>query len=185
MMARITGPGIPRYSRPAALLHWAIAGLIVVNLAAGFYCAAAEGPVEQVVMNGHKVLGLAVLALSLVRLGWRAAHRPPPLPPGPALARLAAHAVHAALYGLMLAIPFTGWLVTSLFPGRHPIDAGLFDLPFLPITPDKPAAFLAHDLHSALAWAMIALVCGHVGAALYHQFVLRDRLIERMGLARP
>lgn len=171
---------LARYTRTAASLHWIIAALMVGNIAAGLYCAYVDGAFRQGVMNAHKVIGLIVLGLSVARLGWRIAHRPPPLAFSSGLALWGAKGVHAALYVLMIALPLSGWLVTSSFPKRHPINAGLFEIPFLPVTPDKAVAFAAHEAHTIMAWAMIVLLVGHVGAALWHQHVLRDRLIDRM-----
>lgn len=172
-----------RYSRTAAMLHWVIAAAIICNLAIGYACAAAEFPGEEVLVNLHKLIGLAVMALSVVRLGWRLIHSPPAFAYTSALLRRAAATVHALLYVAMFAIPFTGWLVTSSFPKRHPISLGLFDIPFLPVRQSLPRTILFHDMHAALALAAALLIVGHLGAALYHQFVLRDGMLGRMKLA--
>lgn len=164
------------------MLHWVIAATIVCNLAIGYACAAAEFPGEEIIVNIHKLAGLAVMALSLVRLGWRLKHSPPAFEYKSVLQRRAAPTVHALLYGAMFAIPFTGWLATSAFPKRHHISVGLFDIPFLPVTQSLPRTILFLEIHSALAWATAVLVLGHLGAALYHQLVLRDGLLGRMKL---
>ncbi len=67
-----------RYTSVARLLHWIIAILILVNLWLGF--AHDSLPKEWKVMPVHKSIGLTVLALTLVRLSWRLAHKPPALP---------------------------------------------------------------------------------------------------------
>lgn len=178
-MGRVSPDG-PRYSRTAVILHWTIAGLIINNLLMGWLCAHFEVAIEPVVMNAHKLLGLLVLLLSVVRLAWRLAHRPPPLASTGRVERWAAHGVHALLYGLMMTLPLSGWIVTSSFPGRHPISAGLFDIPFLPLQPNMATALPAHGAHSVLAVGMAVLVLGHALAALRHQFFLRDRTLDRM-----
>jgi cytochrome b561 len=33
-----------------------------------------------------------------------------------------------------------------------------------------------------LAWVLFALICLHVAAALFHRFVLNDRVLQRMKL---
>lgn len=170
------------YTRTAALLHWAIAALILANLVMGLVCAWLELALEDGIMNLHKVTGLLVLGLSLFRLLWRLTHRPPEPAYAGALQRKAAGTVHVALYALMVAVPISGWLVTSSFPKRHPISVGLFNLPFLPVSPDLARAIFAHGVHEVLSLAMLALVIGHILAALHHQFVLRDGLIHRMRL---
>lgn len=192
-MGGVTGAILPeagptlsaqQYTKTAALLHWSIAVLILANLVMGFVCGWLELSFEDTIMNLHKVVGLLVLALSLLRLVWRLAHRPPALAYGGALQRKAAGAVHFALYALMMALPSSGWLITSSFPKRHPISVGLFDLPFLPVSASLPRAILAHGVHEVLSLAMLALVLGHILAALHHHFVLRDSLIARMRLGK-
>lgn len=169
-----------RYTRTAALLHWTIAAAIIGNLAMGYLCANIEFAAEDLVLNLHKVSGLLILVLSLFRLGWRLTHKAPALVYRSQAQRRAAHTVHAALYALMIAAPFTGWLVTSSFPKRHPISAGPFDLPFLPVEPSLPLAAQAHGAHELLAAIMAALVFGHVLAAAWHQWVIKDGLLDRM-----
>jgi cytochrome b561 len=80
----------------------------------------------------------------------------------------------------MIALPATGWLVTSSFPGRHPIRLGSLDIPFLPVSPDMATAVAAHQAHSVLAAMMALLATGHVLAALRHQLILKDGLFRRM-----
>lgn len=171
---------VQRYTRTAIILHWAIAILIGTNLAIGFLSGSTELPIEDAMMNLHKLVGMAVLALSLFRLAWRLAHRPPGLVALPAWQRRFAGLVQALLYALMIAMPMTGWLVTSSFPGRHPISIGFATLPFLPVSESLPRAIQAHGAHSTLAIVMAVLVAGHIAAALHHQFVRRDGLITRM-----
>jgi cytochrome b561 len=171
-----------RYTRTAALLHWVIAALIVANLVMGYVCANSELAIEDAVMNLHKVSGIAILALSLFRLAWRLSHRPPALAYQSSAQRLAAGVVHTGLYVLMIAVPVTGWLVTSSFPKRHPISMGMIDIPFLPVTPDLPRAMLMHEAHEVLATTMAIAVIGHVLAAAYHQWVTKDHPFDRMKL---
>lgn len=170
----------PRYTRTAIVLHWSIAVLILANLAVGYICGNFEFAIEDVLMNLHKVAGILVFALSHLRLAWRLAHRPPPLDFVSAWQRRAAGLTQGLLYGLMIALPLTGWIVTSSFPKRHPISLGFVDVPFLPVTASLPRAILAHSAHEVLAIIMTVLVAGHVAAALHHQFVLRDNLITRV-----
>lgn len=83
------------------------------------------------------------------------------------------------LYGLMLAMPLSGWIMASA--GKYPLTwFGLFDLPKLPVTRADPLYELGHEGHEILGWVMLALVIFHVGAALRHHFVLRDNVLQRM-----
>ena len=166
-----------RYSRVAIAFHWTIAALIVFNLWLGLAHEAL--PKGWQVMPVHKSIGLTVLALTLGRIGWRLAHPAPPLPGDlRPWERLAAKASHLLLYALMLALPLTGWAMSS-GPKRYPLSwFGLVDVPYLPMSAD--AAKLGHDAHGLFGWAMIALLLLHVGAALRHHFVLRDNVLARM-----
>ena len=102
------GVSARRYSAVAILLHWASALAVLVLIGLGLTMThAVLAPLRQFQLyQWHKSVGLTVLALTLLRLGWRLAHRPPPLPATlPARERAGAHAAHALLYGLLLGLP--------------------------------------------------------------------------------
>lgn len=172
-----------RYSRTAIFLHWAIAALILVNVPIGLFNEWIE-TLGASTMWLHKSIGLTVLLLSLVRLGWRLAHRPPPLPEQlPGWRSAAARIVHRLFYALMILVPLSGWIRTSA--GSYPLTwFALFDVPKFPVERGSPEAAAAATAHEILAWSMIALILLHVAAALHHHFVLRDRVLARM-LPRP
>jgi cytochrome b561 len=170
--------GLTRYSRVAIALHWTIAALIIVNLAIGL--------LHESLLPGtiplHKSIGMLVLALSVVRLLWRLTHRPPPLPlTVKGWEKGLAHAVHWALYLLMILLPLSGWFFTSASPKRYPLSFfGLFPLPPLPVAQDKAVSDIVAERHEQFAWIMIALLVLHVAAALKHRFVDYDRTLDRM-----
>jgi cytochrome b561 len=170
--------GLTRYSRVAIGLHWTIALLIIANLTIGL--------LHESLLKGtiplHKSIGMLVLVLSLVRLGWRLTHRPPPLPASVKRWEVGlAHAAHWILYALMILIPLSGWIFTSASPKRHPLDFfGLFPLPMFPVSQDKALSDAWADRHELMAYLMIALLLLHIGAALKHRFVDRDGTVQRM-----
>jgi cytochrome b561 len=167
-----------RYSSVAIGLHWTIAAFVIVNLVLGLLHDSLLDGLAWV-LPLHKSIGITVLALTLVRIGWRIGNPPPRLPMGlPLWERAAAHGVHFLLYFYMLALPVTGWMLVS--GGRKSPIAwfGLFDVPFLPIA--KPTANWAHNAHGVLGWIMLALVALHVLAALRHHLILRDTVLTRM-----
>ncbi len=121
-----------RYNTGARALHWTLAVLILFNLFTGMFGESLEK--VWVSMPLHKATGLLILVLSLVRLGWRLTHVPPPFPSAmqPVLRRFAAF-THGAFYLLMIAVPVTGWIFTSA--GKWPLSVyGLFDWPKLALT---------------------------------------------------
>ncbi len=140
-------------------------------------------------------IGLTVLALSVVRLGWRLTHRVPPLPDAmPAWEKLAARATHWAFYALIILMPLSGWLYVSTGWSYHddrPLVVathwfGLFHVPALfGLTHAdeglrRTLAFLALRTHLVLAWTTVALAALHVAAALKHQMVNRDEVLAHM-----
>jgi len=176
--------GLRRYSTVAMWFHWTIAALVIGNLAIGLLHDGV--PVFRSLMGAHKAIGITVLVLTLGRVAWRLGHRPPPLPADvSAWQKGLSHAVHWSLYGLMLLMPLTGWIMVSGPEGRRPLNwFGLFDLPYLPAS--GAAAESAHGGHAVLGWVMLALVAMHVAAALYH-LARRDGVVWRMApaLERP
>ncbi|WP_068071918.1 cytochrome b [Novosphingobium lentum] len=169
---------VARYNRLARTLHWIIAALIVANLLTGLFHDALK-PVWQP-MPFHKASGLTILALSLVRLGWRLKWRMPGWPDTMGLhQRRAAHAVHALFYGLMIAMPLTGWAMSSA--GTYPLTwFGLFGVPRLPVTKGSTAFAVSHESHELMGWLFVALLALHIGAAVHHRFVVRDGVLRRM-----
>lgn len=167
-----------RYNKLARLLHWSIALLVLANLASGLLHEPLEGVVRLIPL--HKSIGITVLALTLARIAWRFTWRAPPHPAGTTRFEAgAAKGVHALFYGLMLAMPLSGWVIASA--GKYPLTwFGLADLPKLAVTRDGPAYLLAHEAHELLGWLFLALAVLHVAAALRHHFVLRDDVLTRM-----
>lgn len=172
-------PPAGRYSFPAIVLHWTLAALIVSALSVGSFAAdLPASPARLKLLTWHKWAGLTILVLSLLRLGWRLGHPPPQGPPAPRWqARLAAGG-HASLYVLSIAVPVAGWAYSNA-AGFPVIWFGILPLPDL-MPADKALAAATQSWHATLAWSLAVLAAGHVAAALWHQLVLRDRLLERM-----
>ena len=108
------GEPLIRYSRTAMILHWLIAAGILCNVALGLSVDFLPDDWIRPVIDTHKSIGITVLGLVLLRILWRVAHRPPPLPKAfPAWERASAHAAHLLLYVLMIGLPLSGWLHDS------------------------------------------------------------------------
>ena len=168
-----------RYTRTAMALHWFLALAILGAFALGLYVAdLSPSPERLQLITWHKWAGITILALSGWRLLWRLTHRPPADVPMPAWQLRAAQVMHLALYGLFFAVPLAGWAYSSA--AGHPIVwFGVLPLPdFVPV--DKPLAHDLKELHEALAWALVVIAGLHIAAALKHQLIDRDGLIDRM-----
>lgn len=168
------------YTPTAKVLHWLMALLLFGLLALGLYMHELPlSPEKLQLYSWHKWAGVTAFLLVLVRLGWRLAHRPPAPPEGGSrAARLAARAAHAALYVLMLAMPVSGWLMSSA-KGVPTVWFGLLPLPDL-LAKNPPLGERLAELHAALAVSLMALVALHVAAALKHHFIDRDEVLSRM-----
>lgn len=177
-------PDTGRYSTTAIVLHWVL-GLVLTGLfGLGAYMSDLPfSPQRLKLYNWHKWTGVAVLALSLVRLLWRLSHRPPALPATveqamPGWQKWAHHGTHAALYALFFAVPLIGWAYSSA-AGFPIVFLGLWQLPdFVPVS--KELAEAIKPWHEISAFAMAGLVVVHIAAALKHQIIDRDGLLQRM-----
>jgi cytochrome b561 len=168
------------YTSTAKTLHWLMAVLLFGLLALGFYMQDLPlSPEKLKLYSWHKWAGVSVFLLVLFRLAWRATHRPPALPASmPKLMQLAAHAGHLALYGLMLVIPLTGWLMSSA-KGFQTVWFGILPIPDL-LDKDKALGDLLQTVHMSLNLLFVAVIVGHIAAALKHHFIDRDDILSRM-----
>lgn len=167
------------YRPTAKLLHW----LITVLVAAQFVVAFLMPHIGRNTKPGglvslHFSLGVLILVVMVIR--W--VHRlrfpvPLELPGSPPLERWAAHWMHIAIYFLLLVAPWLGWASAS----AHNLPVALFGIPLPSLAAPKAGwALEAGDVHTWMAWALLALVVLHALAALYHYFVRRDRILQRM-----
>jgi cytochrome b561 len=141
----------PTWPRTLRLLHWVSAVLVFGALGLGTYMVQlVDDPAERFdLTQTHKTVGVAVFALTVVRLCLRA------LAMAPRRARplLAAKAAHAGLYALLLLLPASGWLMATATPVRVPtVVLGLFTLPY-PLAPDLAMYRVAHGVHAHAAGA--------------------------------
>lgn len=177
-----------RYSTVAIILHWVIAALILFNLYLALQFDGLSGLEKFNAFQLHKSVGLTVLLLSLARLAWRLTHRPPLLPaPMPRWERLAAQSAHWVLYGLMIGIPLTGWVLVSASPTNLPtMIFKTIPWPHLGFIHDlaMPIRRSLEDqlgqVHMLLGFGMGFLILLHVAAALKHQFWNKDEVLGHM-----
>jgi cytochrome b561 len=171
------------YGTVAIVLHWLMAVLLVALVALGFYMVALPEvgfDIKKIMLIlYHKQLGVLAFALVAVRLGWRFANPLPGLAENlPDWQKVAARFVHLCFYALMLALPITGWLMSSA--AGFPVSfLGLFTLPDLVMHNEHLfQVFVA--IHKWLGYALIPFLCVHAGAALRHHFVLKDDTLRKM-----
>jgi cytochrome b561 len=169
------------YHRVSRWLHWGIGLLILVNLTIGI----CHDVFPDSWMLHHISIGLTVLALSLFRLVWRLTHKVPPLPASIGRAEgLAARGLQWLFYALMIAVPLSGWIMTSA--GKWPIMwFGVIEVPKWAVVKGAPLYEVAHEGHEimGIAWAVLLVV--HIAAALRHHFILKNDILKRMWRETP
>ena len=182
----------PRYAWIRRMLHWAVALFVLLQLPTGYVIAGYERDTVDavdatfgkgafdVLYDLHKSMGLTVLGLMVLRVVAKAAAPNPDYrPPIKAWERTASHAVHVALYGLLIVTPIVGWVGVSLYPAPAPFYF-LVDLR-LPIGEARSVSeFLLGDVHGPLGILIGILAAVHVLAALKHRLLNRDGVWERM-----
>jgi cytochrome b561/polyisoprenoid-binding protein YceI len=181
--------GAQRYAVGAIILHWVIALAIVTQIVLAGRMGGKPTPESFAVTQLHKSIGITILLLSLVRLGWRLINPPPPEPATLApWERVLSQVVHWGFYGVMIFMPLTGWLMVSA--SRIEIPTLLYGVVHWPDIPGiaglAPAAkktwhtigLTGHGLIANLIWGLLAL---HVAGALKHQLLSRDEpILARM-----
>ncbi len=168
------------YTATAKGLHWLMALGIFSLFALGLYMADLHlSPLKLKLYSWHKWGGVSIFMLALLRLLWRATHRPPALPAHMStLEQWLAHAGHAFLYLLMFAIPLTGWLMSSA-KGVQTVYFGLWPMPDL-LSKDKALGDGLHEVHETLNWILALVVAGHALVALKHHLINHDNVLVRM-----
>jgi len=169
-----------RWGQVSIALHWLTALLVIGLAVVGLVMTELPNSALKVQIYAlHKSFGLTVLALAVLRLLWRALAGTPDDVPGPRLQQLAAKTVHWALYALLFALPFSGWLFNSAagFPLKW---FGLVSLPKLFTGYNPELKHLAHELHETGFYLLALLLLVHAGAALYHHYVKKDDTLNRM-----
>lgn len=173
-----------RYSLVAIVLHWVLGAALLGMVGVGVYMTDLPfSPLRLKLYNWHKWAGMCILALSVLRLVWRATHRPPALPAAMAQAmprwqHLAHHGTHYAMYALFFVVPLVGWAYSSA-AGFPIVVFGVVPMPDL-LSADKALAEMIKPLHEISAFALVGLIVLHVAAALKHQWIDRDQLITRI-----
>ena len=169
-----------RYPLAAVVLHWSIALLLIVLLATGWYMVdiPTQTAARGFFYNLHKSIGIIAAAFIVVFIVYRVRHAAPPLPSSmPKWERSSAVLNHLLFYVFMVLVTLAGYF-TSSFSKYGP---KLFGMPLPHWGWDDPALRIdfatAHRLSSLMFAVLIAI---HIGAALKHLLLDKDRVFERM-----
>ena len=171
------------YGWIAIALHWIMAlmvfglfglGLYMVELS--YYDSWYRGSLDL-----HKSIGMTLLLLWLLRMGWRFFNVAPKTDTHcrrEYIEQIAAHGMHVTLYVLILGLCLTGYLISSA-DGRGIGVFEMFQVPALPWSINNQED-IAGDIHEILAWSLIVLVAVHALAALKHHFIDNDKTLMKM-----
>ena len=166
------------YGNISKLLHWLIAVLIICMLVFGYFLEDVPKAYQSFAYNSHKLIGLTILTLMLLRLLWALVNVKPASPPGTKpWERVAEHVMHWSLYLFVICMPIAGWL-GSVAAGHAP-SLGNMKIE-LPIAENKVLADAAFDVHNTFAIIIIVLVSMHFLAALFHHYIRKDNVLRRM-----
>jgi cytochrome b561 len=169
------------YGAVAKTTHWLMFVLVAAQFVVAWLMPEIEWDTEREFwINLHLSLGVLLMLLIVFRVIWRLTHAaPPPAAGTPAWQRMSAGLAHLVLYGLLIVLPISGWAASSV-RGWPVTLFGLFELPAL-LPKGTSFGFKLGDLHAdRLSWALLGLIGLHVLAALYHRFVKRDDVLQRM-----
>ena len=158
--------------------HWIVFALIAAEYIDGSVMPhIGRNTQDEGWVHWHFVIGAAILFFIVLRLVWRVM-RPVALLPIPTWQAHLAHVTHILLYVLIAVMCVLGWAAT----GDRGWSVRLFGVIPLPALAAKgtPWAHTAGDIHDILLYVLLAFIVLHIAAALYHHFIVRDRVLQRM-----
>lgn len=168
------------YARPQRVLHWLSAVIILGLLWVGFAMTGMDySPLKIQIYGWHKSFGLLVWGLTFVRLALRHVYpAPAALQTHTAWEKYLSKLVHLVLYGGLLLMPLSGWLMSSA--GDFPVSFfGVFDVPDL-IVKNKGAFGFFRELHELTAVVLMGALALHMAGAFKHHLIDRDSTLSRM-----
>ncbi len=172
------------YSPTARRFHW----LVVAFLAAQFPIGMAmvyrgvtlniwDG-LTNALYSSHKLLGMILLLLVVLRLGYRIVHGAPDEEPTlEPWHKIVSALNHWSLYVLLIAVPVLGWLGVSYYPALDVFS--VLRLPAL-VAANQKTAEVVFQYHALAAFVLLGFAAIHVAAALYHYMLRKDNVVARM-----
>ena len=175
------------YTRTAKILHWLVTLAILFMLALGWsFGFFPKGNLKSFLLQLHKSIGITILLLSFLCLGWRLMHKAPPFPASMSIwEQRAAHIGHVLLYVMMIGMPLSGWAIVSAESHNIPLILyGVLPWPHVLVPSDlqhrEEMADILDDVHADAAYVVAVLAVGHIAAALKHHFIAHDGILLRM-----
>ncbi len=165
-----------RYGSMAKSLHWTMSVLILCMLFVGYFMGNWG---IAAIYNLHKLTGLLILILVIVRIMWTLNNTQPALPP--AMKRpehVLSRIVQGLLYICMVFMPLSGWAMVTAFGYFPHLGSVVIPMPGIPI--DQNLALFLAEVHGTIAIVLIVLISLHVLGALKHHFINKDEVLKKM-----
>jgi cytochrome b561 len=172
------GDGRTRYDGVAITLHWFTVALVLAQFLLSQTWGFFEKPTRHILIATHMSFGILLTAVILARIAWRLIPGHQVRPADVGWLEVASKVVHYLLYGLLAGEAVLGFVLR--WSGNEPMSffGILIPPPFAPFS--REAHHLVGEAHELVGWTIIVLAAGHAAAALFHQYVLRDNLLDRM-----
>ncbi|GAB4222914.1 MAG: cytochrome b [Gammaproteobacteria bacterium] len=169
------------YGSVSKFFHWLVFLLVVTMFIIAYVMdELPDSPLKGQMYGLHKSIGLTVLGVMILRLLWKLSNvRVADIPGTRWWERVAERSVHFALYLLLIAMPLSGWIMSTA-AGRAPNFFGLGVVPLPGIAHDRDFAHQVAEVHEYIAYFILALVSLHILAALWHHFIKHDAVLRRM-----
>ena len=160
----------PAYSKTAVTIHWLTAAALSLAIALGWRMRDAGGAERESVLAVHMSIGISILLLTVLRMGWRIRHRPPPMTASAPWERWVAQIAHGLFYVFLFVIPLLGWLnVSSSSAAQTNRLFGLVPWPNIPgVARLSGVGTAAETAHRVLAYSLCVLLFFHIAGAVKH-----------------
>ena len=168
-----------QYHPVAKSLHWIVAALIVLQFILARLAENAATPLQELALRAnHKSVGITIFLCAVLRLAWRLRQGVPRPLPMPGWQTMASRISHWSMYGLILLMPITGWLMSS----ASAYSVSWFNVVQLPdlVAADPALKATLETIHGTLARLLFAVAAIHIAAALKHSLINKVGAIARI-----
>lgn len=174
----VAGDEGKNYDNVAIGLHWLTSVLVIIQFALGQTWGWFPRPTRHMMIATHMSFGIILTLAVLTRILWRFAFRHHVRSLEHGFVRIASTAVHYLLYALLATEAVLGFL--SRWEGNEAMSFFGLQIPPPFTGSGQKMAHQLQDIHNWVGWAIVILALGHALAALYHHYVLKDRVLARM-----
>lgn len=171
---------IETYGTVHKAIHWVMALVMIGLIIAGIIMTRMEpAPLKFDIYGLHKAIGIIILGLFALRILWKLSNpKPQSLSTHAVWERTLAKLAHIGLYILMIAMPLTGWAMSSA--GGYPVDFfGIVTLPHL-MEKNETLGGLLNQAHRIMSYALIGVITLHISGAIKHHVIDKDSTLRRM-----